>query len=133
MIGRDELDTPQFANMTTELMKRIPGAHYDRIEYSKDGYKISRRTINRFDESKAFGYVSPKAGASVDLDDAYNSVWVGYGQGFVCWTGAHWSWWAHVLSLTGEKYAERVSCSTGGREYDVGIPRTFYMGLSYQW
>ncbi|MFA7619165.1 MAG: TonB-dependent receptor [Thiohalomonadaceae bacterium] len=293
----------QYEIAPLERLRLSLGARYDRIEYSAEGHKTSRGSTTRFDESKTFGHVSPKAGASFDLNP-HNTAWIGYGQGFVVpsrthlfvggrgydanpdldperaenvevglrgripasrftydvavyrttitdmlvenerlekyvnagevrvqgvetllgwqphdhwrldvahtyadnryldyvdgsddlsgntlqaspkhhldtrltwlpmpglaaelewntiteyytsdsnddpagkadrpdlfhlrvtWSGAHWSWWAHVLNLTDEKYAERVSFKPGGREFDVGVPRTFYAGLSYQW
>jgi outer membrane receptor protein involved in Fe transport len=40
-----------------------------------------------------------------------------------------WKIWGHVLNVLDEKYAERVSYSSG-REYTVGEPLNFYAGLS---
>ena len=68
-----------------------------------------------------------------ELDTRFTSATTERMKRIPRWTGAHWSWWAHVLNLTDEKYAERVSYGTAGREYDAGVPRTFYAGLSYQW
>ncbi len=58
------------------------GARYDHISYSADGYKVSRGVTTDYDESTSFSHLSPKAGATFDLN-ARNSLWVGYGQGFV--------------------------------------------------
>jgi outer membrane receptor protein involved in Fe transport len=44
-----------------------------------------------------------------------------------------WSIWAHVLNLTDEKYATRVTASNGIFSFFPGNPRTFFIGLSYQW
>ncbi len=46
-----------------------------------------------------------------------------------------WSFWGHVLNLTDRKYAERVSYDTDDdiREFESGIERTFYAGVSYTW
>ncbi len=49
-----------------------------------------------------------------------------------------WSIWGHVLNLTDKKYARRVSFSPAGRDperrnYDSGIERTVYAGVSYTW
>jgi outer membrane receptor protein involved in Fe transport len=44
----------------------------------------------------------------------------------------NWSFWGHVLNLTDQKYAERVSYGSSGRSYTVGSPRTFYAGVAYE-
>jgi len=44
-----------------------------------------------------------------------------------------WSIWAHVLNLTDEKYATRVTASNGIFSFFPGNPRTFFIGLSYRW
>ncbi len=58
------------------------GARYDHIGYAADGYKVSHGVTADYDESISFSHLSPKAGATFDLN-ARNSIWVGYGQGFV--------------------------------------------------
>ncbi len=58
------------------------GARYDHINYAADGYKVSRSVATDYDESISYSHLSPKAGATFDLN-ARNSLWVGYGQGFV--------------------------------------------------
>lgn len=45
----------------------------------------------------------------------------------------NWSIWGHVLNLTDEKYATRVTARSGISSYFSGNPRTFFVGLSYQW
>ena len=44
-----------------------------------------------------------------------------------------WSFWAHVINLTDEKYATYVSGEAGDVGYYSGRPRTFFAGLSYKW
>lgn len=59
------------------------GARYDRIRYSAEGYSVSRFTgTTEYDESTTFSNTSPKAGVTYKVD-ANNSLWFGYGQGFV--------------------------------------------------
>jgi outer membrane receptor protein involved in Fe transport len=58
------------------------GARYDRIRYSAEGYKVSRGRTTEYDESITFTHTSPKAGVTYKLDEN-NSLWFGYGQGFV--------------------------------------------------
>ncbi len=45
----------------------------------------------------------------------------------------NWSLWMHVLNISDETYATRVSFSYGSYSYFPGTPRTFYIGLSYKW
>lgn len=72
----------QYEISPTEQMRVTLGARHDRIEYSADGYKVSRGTTTHYDESITFSHLSPKAGVTFDLDSS-NSLWLGYGQGFV--------------------------------------------------
>jgi outer membrane receptor protein involved in Fe transport len=58
------------------------GARYDRIRYSAEGYKVSRGVTSEYDESITYSNTSPKAGVTYKLDED-NSLWFGYGQGFV--------------------------------------------------
>lgn len=58
------------------------GARYDHIKYSAEGYQVSRGRTAGYDESITFSHVSPKGGVTFDLN-AQNSLWFGYGQGFV--------------------------------------------------
>ncbi|MDH3391593.1 MAG: TonB-dependent receptor, partial [Desulfobulbaceae bacterium] len=44
-----------------------------------------------------------------------------------------WSFWAHVMNLTDEKYATYVSGEVDDVGYYSGRPRTFFAGLSYRW
>jgi outer membrane receptor protein involved in Fe transport len=44
-----------------------------------------------------------------------------------------WSFWAHVMNLTDQKYASYVSGEAGAVDYYSGRPRTFFAGLSYTW
>jgi outer membrane receptor protein involved in Fe transport len=45
-----------------------------------------------------------------------------------------WEFWGHVMNLTDRKYAERISFSSSrGRSYNVIGPRTFYVGVGYNW
>jgi len=41
--------------------------------------------------------------------------------------------WMHALNLTDEKYATRVTASSGVCPNFPGNPRTVFVGLSYQW
>ncbi len=45
----------------------------------------------------------------------------------------NWSLWAHVLNLSDEKYATRVTASNGIFSFFPGNPRTLFVGLSYHW
>ena len=44
-----------------------------------------------------------------------------------------WSIWVHVLNLTDEKYASRVTARNGISSFFPGAPRSVFVGLSYQW
>jgi outer membrane receptor protein involved in Fe transport len=46
-----------------------------------------------------------------------------------------WEIWGHVLNLTDREYAERISYSdrSRSRSFNVAPPRTFYMGVGYNW
>ena len=40
---------------------------------------------------------------------------------------------ARVLNLTDKEYAQEASYRYGKTKYSPGAPRTFYVGLNYQW
>lgn len=78
-------NTSPFAQYEFSPLEKVRvslGARYDRIRYSADGYKVSRGVTTEYDESTTFTHTSPKAGVTFKLDKQ-NSLWLGYGQGFV--------------------------------------------------
>ncbi len=72
----------QYEFTPIEKVRVSLGARYDRIRYSAEGYTVSRGRTTEYDDSTTFSHTSPKAGVTYKLDDK-NSLWFGYGQGFV--------------------------------------------------
>jgi len=70
-------------------------------------------------------YVDDENSATYDRPTLYNL------RGSYDWRS--WSLWVHALNLFDEKYATRVTASSGNFSYFPGNPRTIFAGLSYKW
>ena len=110
------------------------------------GIDYSGNTMARSPQSHFNGRVTlmPLAGLNIELEvDAVSSQYVDSGNQFeykrpvlahlrTAYEMDNWSFWLHVLNLTDQKYAARVS-GDDEPSYYPGKPRTIYAGVSYTW
>jgi iron complex outermembrane receptor protein len=104
----------QFEFTPIDKVRVSLGARYDRISYSAEGYKVSRGSTTEYDESTTFTHTSPKAGVTYKLNKE-NSLWFGYGQGFVVPSRTH-------LFVGGRGYAPNPDLDPEQAEnYELGF------------